>query len=77
MAGEEWIDVGSAEELKATPVQSVVVGRHKLALTCKASSAIPACATTPARPLARGTLTASSSRFRHYYKSPDRRGRPG
>jgi nitrite reductase/ring-hydroxylating ferredoxin subunit/multimeric flavodoxin WrbA len=33
--GEEWIDVGSAEDLQGTPIRPITVGRHKLALTCR------------------------------------------
>ncbi len=34
MAADQWHDVGSAEELSRRPLQSITVGRTKLALSC-------------------------------------------
>lgn len=68
---EEWIDVGSAEELKATPVRPIVAGRHKLALTYKdgAFGAISAVCNHVGGPLDEGTLDGEFVTCPwHYYK---------
>ena len=66
-----WIDVGSAEELKATPVRPIVVGRHKLALTCKDGTfgAISGVCNHAGGPLGEGTLDGEFVVCPwHYYK---------
>jgi nitrite reductase/ring-hydroxylating ferredoxin subunit/multimeric flavodoxin WrbA len=71
MADEGWIDVGSAEELKATPVREVVVGRHPIALTCKGGvfGAISGVCNHVGGPLGEGTLDGEYVVCPwHYYK---------
>jgi len=58
MPGEQWMDIGSLEELKRTPLQSVMCGTTPIALTYKNGSfaAISGVCNHAGGPLGAGTL---------------------
>lgn len=58
MADEQWIDVGSREELSRRPVQQVLLGHAKVALTCRNGEfgAISGACNHVGGPLGEGTL---------------------
>jgi len=71
MAESEWVDVGSAEELGTAAVRPIVVGRHKLALTCRDGrfGAISGVCNHAGGPLGEGTLDGEYVVCPwHYYK---------
>ncbi len=53
-----WIDVGAADELASKPLQQVLLGRKKIALTCKDGqfSAVSGVCNHAGGPLGEGTL---------------------
>ena len=57
-ADEQWVDVGSREELARKPVQQVLLGHAKVALTCKDGQfgAISGACNHVGGPLGEGTL---------------------
>src|SRR5689334_14807164 len=58
MAAESWIDVGPCEELAAKPVRQVLLGRTRIALTCRDGEfgAISGVCNHVGGPLGEGTL---------------------
>jgi nitrite reductase/ring-hydroxylating ferredoxin subunit len=62
MSDDTWTDAGAAADLAARPVQEVLVGRTKVALTCKDGvfSAISGVCNHVGGPLGKGGSTATT-----------------